>query len=286
MFGGRHEDGLSSHDHEVAEALKLAEKNVREVMTRLNWWRMLGRVDEISNIVTAAVETAWCPVLEKKLILRTGRLSTIQDALTAASFTMLSTHPSIPSAILRNTLEQLTFSTEYPLTPETLTNPLHARRRQMIDYPTTRLHLAGQRAVLGMTGGILSGACVSWAGWYGWLVGSGEGLFSFVGMDAGTAMGVGILVALSSLRWAVGQWERSKRKWWQDWVRVGEGLDRDLRATLQGVMQEQVTIVAATTCTTLTTTVAQREEEIEEVVEDLKKLQACLDDVGGVAKKT
>lgn len=67
MFGGRHEDGLSSHDHEVAEALKLAEKNVREVMTRLNWWRMLGRVDEISNIVTAAVETAWCPVLEKKV---------------------------------------------------------------------------------------------------------------------------------------------------------------------------------------------------------------------------
>lgn len=32
--------------------------------------------------------------------------------------------------------------------------------------------------------------------------------------------------------------------------------------------------------------VAQREEEIEEVVEDLKKLQACLDDVDGVAKKT
>lgn len=32
--------------------------------------------------------------------------------------------------------------------------------------------------------------------------------------------------------------------------------------------------------------VAQREEEIEEVVEDLKKLRACLDDVGGVAKKT
>lgn len=67
VFGGRHEDGLSSHDHEVAEALKLAEEKVREVMTRLNWWRMVGRVDEISNIVTAAVETAWCPVLEKKV---------------------------------------------------------------------------------------------------------------------------------------------------------------------------------------------------------------------------
>lgn len=167
--------------------------------------------------------------------MHTGRLSTVQDALTAASFSMLSTHPSIPSAILRNTLEQLAFSTEYPLTPQTLTHPLHARRRQIIDYPTTRLHLAGQRAVLGMTGGILSGACVSWAGWYGWLVGSGEGLFGFVGMDAGTAMGVGMLVALSSLRWAVGHWERSKRKWWQDWVRVGEGLDRDLRVRSGGI---------------------------------------------------
>jgi hypothetical protein len=92
-----------------------------------------------------------------------------------------------------------------------------------------RLHIAGQRAVLVMSGGVATGAGISWAGWLSWLLGSGEGLLGFVGMDAGTAVGVGILSAVASIRWAVGKWEKSKKRWWQDWSRVGEGLDRDLK---------------------------------------------------------
>ena len=80
-----------------------------------------------------------------------------------------------------------------------------------------------------MSGGIATGVGISWAGWLGWLLGSGEGL---VGMNAGTAVGVGMLSAVASIRWAVGKWETSKKRWWQDWSRVGEGLDRDLKVCL------------------------------------------------------
>ncbi|TFK23943.1 hypothetical protein FA15DRAFT_670029 [Coprinopsis marcescibilis] len=44
-------------------------------------------------------------------------------------------------------------------------------------------------------------------------------------------MAVGALSAVASIRWAVGQWEKGKKKWWEDWHRVGEGLDRDLRVS-------------------------------------------------------
>jgi hypothetical protein len=149
--------------------------------------------------------------------------------MTESAFTLLSAHQNVPSAVLRNTLLQLKGLPKYRLTPESLTQPLFTRRDQILQYPTTRLHIAGQRAVLVMSGGVATGAGISWAGWLGWLLGGGEGLLGFVGMDAGTAVGVGILSAVASIRWAVGKWEKSKERWWQDWSRVGEGLDRDLK---------------------------------------------------------
>lgn len=131
--------------------------------------------------------------------------------------------------MLRNTLLQLKGLPKFPLTPESLTRPLFTRRDQILQYPTVRLHVAGQRAVFVTSGGIAAGVGISWAGWLGWLLGSGEGLLGFVGMDVGTAVGVGVLSAVASIRWAVGKWEKSKKQWWQDWSRVGAGLDRDLK---------------------------------------------------------
>lgn len=142
---------------------------------------------------------------------------------------LLSAHPTLSTAVLRNTLLQLQRTPDYSLTPETLTQPIHTRRNQILEFPTTRLHMSGQQAALGMTGGIVTGVGISWAGWLGWLLGSGEGLLGFMGMEAGTAVGVGILSAVASIRWTVGKWEKSKKRWWQDWKRVAEGMDRDLK---------------------------------------------------------
>jgi hypothetical protein len=135
----------------------------------------------------------------------------------------------VQSNILHNTLLQLQASAAYPLSTTSLTSVITSRRNQIVEYPTARLHLSAQRGVLGMWGGVSSGAAIGWTGWMGWLVGSGDGLLGVVGLEPHTAMGVGALLAAASVRWCVGKWERAKTKWWEDWRRVGEGLDRDLR---------------------------------------------------------
>jgi len=179
--------------------------------------------------------------------------------------------------VLHNSLRQLATLPSFPLTAHTLTHPIYRRLEQVIEHPTTSLHVAGQRAVLGMSGGITAGAGICWAGWFGWLTATGEGLLGAVGLDPGTAVGAGLLGAAASVRWAVGKWERSKRRWWEDWNRVGKGLGRDLRATLDESMREKVLIVADTGCDKLSEMVAQRRGEIEEIEEELDTLKGTLD---------
>lgn len=52
---------------QVAEAIRLAEAEMRPVMDRLTWWRMAWRVDEISDIIGHALTRTWCQALEKKV---------------------------------------------------------------------------------------------------------------------------------------------------------------------------------------------------------------------------
>lgn len=157
----------------------------------------------------------------------------MQKDITESAFALLTRHRAVNTAVLRNTLLQFQTAPSYPLAPDTLTQPILLRRNQLIEYPTTRLHVAGQRAVLGMVGGTMSGIGISWAGWLGWLLGTGDGLLGFATLEPGTAIGLGMLTAIASLRWAIGLWEKSKKRWWEDWRRVGEGLDRDLKVNLE-----------------------------------------------------
>ena len=61
--------------------------------------------------------------------------------------------------------------------------------------------------------------------------GVGSAIWSTVGMgmDPITGIGVGLLGVVGSLRWAVGRWEKEKKRWWGDWERIGKGLERDLK---------------------------------------------------------
>jgi len=145
------------------------------------------------------------------------------------TFALLSKHPITTTAVLQNELLQLEASPSFHLTPESLTKPIHSRRKQIIKYPTNRLHIAGQRVALRTFGGTVTGVGIGWAGWLGWLVNSGEGVYGLMGMNANTAMAVGLLVMVASIRLGIGSWEKAKKRWWQDWVRVSEGLERDLK---------------------------------------------------------
>lgn len=203
-------------------------------------------------------------------------------------------HKTIASRVLQNELGQITSAPNYKVTPGALTQPLVSRRNQMIVYPTTRLHISGQKAVVGLAGGTATGLGIGWAGWVGWLVGSGEGLLSIFGMEANTAIGVGALVAVGSARWAVGVWAKAKNRWWKDWQRIGEGLNRDLQVrflsfmcgllltiSLQTTLDEttngQVFVTVDKACEGLKSAALKEKEDLEGVAEKIGKLQAELD---------
>ena len=176
--------------------------------------------------------------------MHTGHLVASQEDFKMQTFSMLEKHKAKPpfnSALLQNTLQQKSMSPTYVLSPDTLVEPLHKRKTQLNAYPTTQLHLRGQRAAIGMGAGIVASASFGWAGWLGWLSGSGfsastEGTLLHVlssifniGIEPSTAIGLSVLGTLASIRWTVGKWERAKKLWWEDWIRVCQGLERDLK---------------------------------------------------------
>lgn len=246
----------------VAEALIHAQKQMTTVMDNLTWWRMLWRVDEMSNLVNVAVERTWCPDLERKviflecevgtqltvskLVMHAGCLASFQNDLAAQIFAMLAKYEAKPwfnSAVLYNSLQQKSMSQSYMLSPSTLVEPLDKRKAQLDAFPTTQLHTRGQRAAVGMGAGIAASTSFGWLGWFGWLSGAGlsagtdnallHALSSVmnIGIEPSTAIGLGIFGALVSVRWSIGVWEKAKRRWWEDWVRICDGLERDLKVT-------------------------------------------------------
>ena len=166
---------------------------------------------------------------QNQLILHTGRLASTKRELSDSAFSLISasSSASLRSPILENQLQQLKRLPAHDLTPDSLTQPIHDRRNQLIRHTTTKLHREAQSAVVGAFGGMLSGVGLGW-----WLA-FGEHIFSLgAGTEMGTAIGSGALVAVSGIRWAVGKWERGKQRWIQDSERIGEGLTRDLQVCI------------------------------------------------------
>lgn len=115
------------------------------------------------------------------------------------------------------------------MTYDALTEPIYIRRNQLL-YPTNMLHSTAQRVTIGMGGSVISGFGIAWAGWAGQL-----GLLGVYGpgMETESAVGLGLLTTSFGIRWAVGRWERAKKRWWKDWDRVGQGLERDLKVVFK-----------------------------------------------------
>ncbi|KAG1865820.1 hypothetical protein DFJ58DRAFT_838472 [Suillus subalutaceus] len=252
----------------IDEALLRGSKEMKALLESLSWLKMIWRIDEIDSL-------HWCRELENQLILQTGRLASTQASLTSSTFSQLaklaspSSSPAFQSSILDNHLRQLTHSPTYALTPDALTRPIQARRSQLTKHTTTRLHRDGQNAVLGAFGGMFGGAGVGW-----WLAFGESALSVGAGSEAGTALGAGALVAVASIRWAVGKWERAKRKWVEDADRVGEGLKRDLKVTLDRGIEKNVAVVPIAAYEGLRELAGKQQEEIDVVRSDLISMQA------------
>ncbi|KAI0633523.1 hypothetical protein C8Q77DRAFT_1195377 [Trametes polyzona] len=272
VFGAPEKDG-----DEIAKAVGQARKSVKVTMDALQWYKLFWRVDDIREVVTAAVDRAWCRDLERKLVFHAGRLAALQTSFKDSAAALCRSFPqSSPyhSHVLQNSLERIVASPSYPLTASVLTSPLHARQSQL-GFPTERLHAFAQRAVLTMSGSVLGGFGVAWAGWASDL-GLAGGFFN-VGMGAETALGVGMLGGVLGVRWAVSRWDRARKRWWKDWDRVTEGLERDLKTALTSSMDKHVTVVAESACSGLEQIVANRKTEVQELKEEVQALQCELD---------
>ncbi|TRM69509.1 hypothetical protein BD626DRAFT_553968 [Schizophyllum amplum] len=278
---------LQNGNH-VTRALEHTERRLTEVLDRLTWWRMVSRVDEVSNVVADAVERLWCTELEQHLVFHTGRLAAVRAELEAEALGLVSPEGApFASAVLRNDLASLAVTPSTALSPVALTGPVHVRRAQMVHYATPRLHAAGQRSVLLAVGGAGAGSATAIASWFASL-GVAESVLNAlvaVGMTPTTATGAGILVALASVRVAMGRWEKAKRRWWGDWKRVSEGLERDLKSTLDTVMRQRISAVPDMACKGVLQLVEQRREAMAVQDEALRELEAEQQALSGEGKK-
>ncbi|KAL1695587.1 hypothetical protein GGG16DRAFT_121775 [Schizophyllum commune] len=261
----------------VRRALEHTERRLGEVLDRLTWWRMVSRVDEVSVVVADAVERLWCQELELHLIYHTGQLAAARANLTAQAVSAIETAgPAFASALLRNDLDALAGAPSSALTPASLTAPVHARRTQMTHYATPRLHRSAQRSFFVAVGGAGLGTGTAIASTFAGL-GVAEGVLANLlsaGVAPSTAAGAGVLLALASVRVAIGRWEKAKKRWWGDWKRVSEGLERDLSTTLDSVLRERVCAVPDAACKGLLRRVEQRHEVIDAQEETLRTLEA------------
>ncbi|EIW83064.1 hypothetical protein CONPUDRAFT_164072 [Coniophora puteana RWD-64-598 SS2] len=268
--------GPSGEKNIVNVALESARKELKAKLDSLTFWRMVWRIDEIASTVGATLDAHWCKHLESQ----TGKLSSLQDKYTSQTMSFLaslhepSPAASLHSAVLVNRLQQLSSSPSYALNTDTLTGPIYKRRAQILGYPTPRLHIKAQQAVAGTFTGLFGGAGLSW-----WLAFS-ENIVGIAGAEAATAAGAGGLVAALSLRWAVGKWQKAKKRWLQDFDRVCDGTQRDLQATLKRAIDDNVTIIASQACDQLQELAVQRKEEIGRLQDELAALKAELDKAG------
>ncbi|KAI0339810.1 hypothetical protein BDW22DRAFT_1486518 [Trametopsis cervina] len=257
----------------VADAVARAKAEVKIVLDNMTWWRSVWRVDDVEEIVRTAVDKAWCRELEDTLIFHTGRLASSQNGLDKAALKVATRYTS-PSAfhspVLENALSQLRTSSAHPIQPNSLTAPIHQRKAQLA-YPTQMMHSTAQQVALGTGGSVLGGFGLAWAGWAEHL-GAFGGLFG-TGLELETAVGAGMLVTVVGIRWTVARWEKAKRRWWRDWDRVGQGLERDLRVALVGTIDRQISVISRTTCESLEQIVGKRREEVEALKEELNELR-------------
>ncbi|TFL03160.1 hypothetical protein BDV98DRAFT_591942 [Pterulicium gracile] len=285
----------------VTADVDLSKREMQQILNSLTLWRLagLGRVDEVSEVVGGVVKKGWCRGLEDQLILHSGRMSAVQDTLTTTALSIISgAPPLLQSSVMLNKLQQIQHRTNpasiQPPQPTVaagssmLTLPIYNRRSQLITYSIPQLHVAAQRAVLSVYGGITSGALS--AGWWTWssaipVSATDFTTFSLLSFNhlppstLPTSFAIGLVLSLSGFRLGQGIWKRAQRRFWADWQRISEGLERDLRGTLDGVLSKRVGGVAQGACEGLEGLAREREEGVrglERAVKEVhRELEKC-----------
>lgn len=148
-------------------------------------------------------------------------MAVAQSSQNAAVLRAITFPPSSPfhSPLLLNEIEQLALQSG-KISPTSLVSPIQSRLQRMTakaGSPVAHLHLRAQLLLIQAYALSIGGPGVAWGGW----------AVGYVGEEL--AVGAGALSLVFGIRWAVGRWEKAKRRWWESWSRVDEGLERDLQ---------------------------------------------------------
>ncbi|KAG9085347.1 hypothetical protein FRC06_003652 [Ceratobasidium sp. 370] len=226
----------------VREGVAAAEQRLHAAFARLPWYSLWWRADEVSATLSEAI--SWGS-LGTQLAFHAGRLSSIRQQLYLKAVAL-----AAPSPVLSNKLAQI--DTRTPVGPDALSAPLAQRTLQLLapGGPVEEIHRKAQGAVMTAAVSILgSGAAAT-------------GLFLAGSAGVGTAVGLGLLGSVASVRWMQSMWARAEKRWWADWARVCAGLERDCEVTLKEVVRERVTGSAVAGIEGMEAIIARRAEII------------------------
>ncbi|KZT42483.1 hypothetical protein SISSUDRAFT_1058570 [Sistotremastrum suecicum HHB10207 ss-3] len=248
----------------VRKAVEKSEKTVRSAIDTLKWWRLPLQIDDLGPSLTRVISHAWCRDLETHLVFHAGRLSVLQTSIRSSTQKIISSLPDpIRTPILINDVAQTT-TTAHNVQPFSLASPIISRLAHL-NSPVARLHSTAQKLVLSTA----TSSLVSIAGAY--LV------WSVHWMQGETALAAGLFGIFIGLRRYVKKWDSAKKRWWESWTRVGEGLQRDLQKVFEDTLNENITAPPRKAADNLEQQLRHREDDLDSVKTELQSLQAQLE---------
>jgi hypothetical protein len=217
----------SDDNNKVRAAMTLADDSVLPVLDTMTWWRVLWAPDEVGWRMRQATRDAWVGPISNALLPALAPLPNTQSTHASRTLTRITTTTTLPSTLhsplLQNALDQLTHAPAFAILPRAILRPLERRIARLDEGTTSALARAAQVLLLrvagSLGGGVGAGAGVG-------VVMGGGGVMLVQGV--GEAVGAGLLVAAVGVRWAIGRWDKARKMWRADWVRVKEAAERDV----------------------------------------------------------
>jgi hypothetical protein len=233
-----------SDDNKVRAAMALADDGVLPDLDSMTWWRVLWTPDEIGWRMRQATRDAWFGPISNALLPALAPLPNTQSTLASharsritATTTTTTTTTTLPSALrsplLQNALDQLTHAPSFAVVPRTLLRPLEHRIARLDAGTTSALARAAQVLLLRVAGSLGAGAGAAVMGAVVLAQGIGE------------VAGVGLLVAAAGVRYAIGRWDKARKMWRADWIRVKEAAERDVEVFSPSLLPPSSVVVTA-----------------------------------------
>lgn len=246
----------------------------KTLSTRLPWWKVVWKVDDVRAEMEAAIERGYARDLEQRLMVQTGRLISIAERLQRRIKTLFSnldrsekklknTEENVidttaqegqhrnpfASPLLLNELRKYRIEAiEARLQEEELfTKPIILRRSQLLAEggPVDKLCTKAQSSTMktiGLTG--TTGLITLASGLAGSsTLGAGMPLtFQLIALQPSTAFASFAFVSTIGAVFMQSRWSKAKRRFWREWQSISDGLDDGLKNNVEKVFDE---IVAA-----------------------------------------